>query len=86
MTIQKQFYTYTAVILTPRNSGNTSADVSLIIFKDFTLLWENVVFGFFKNPRKEDNFFFFINLIMMLAKCFIHMGNLAIKNLILLFS
>lgn len=27
------------------------------IFKAFTLLWENMMFGFVKSPRKEDKYF-----------------------------
>lgn len=37
-----------------------------------TLSWENVVFCFYKCSKKEEKVFFLINLLIILAKFFIH--------------
>uniref|UniRef100_A0A669D202 Reverse transcriptase domain-containing protein n=1 Tax=Oreochromis niloticus TaxID=8128 RepID=A0A669D202_ORENI len=42
------------------------------ILREFSLRWENVLFCFFKFPKKNDKCFFMINLLILLAKFFIH--------------
>ncbi len=42
------------------------------INENFSLLWENVVLGFLTYPREEEKCYFLINLLIILAKSFIH--------------
>ncbi|CDR18464.1 unnamed protein product [Oncorhynchus mykiss] len=42
------------------------------IYEDFTLLWRDVLFGFFTYNRNKRNHFYVINFIILLAKFHIH--------------
>ncbi|CAI5637800.1 unnamed protein product [Oreochromis niloticus] len=49
-----------------------SSFVIVHILREFSLRWENVLFCFFKFPKRNDKCFFVINLLILLAKFFIH--------------
>jgi len=44
----------------------------LFIYKDFDLYFKDVLFGFFIFEKQYENIFFLHNLIILLAKYFIH--------------
>ena len=46
--------------------------IAASIFPDFVLYYKNVLFGYCDHSSKDDNAFFLVNLILLLAKFHIH--------------